>query len=42
MNHHPDIRLEWGKVGVEIWTHAVGGLTKLDFALAQEIDYINE
>jgi len=39
MNHHPDIRLEWGKVGVEIWTHAVGGLTKLDFALAQEIDY---
>ena len=40
MNHHPNIRLEWGKVRVEIWTHAVNDLTELDFILAKEIDYI--
>ncbi len=40
MNHHPTIRLEWGKVGVEIWTHAINDLTELDFILAREIDYI--
>jgi 4a-hydroxytetrahydrobiopterin dehydratase len=40
MNHHPNIRLEWGKVRVEIWTHAVNDLTMADFILAREIDYI--
>ena len=40
MNHHPTIRLEWGKVGVEIWTHAIDDLTMADFILAREIDYI--
>ena len=38
MNHHPNICLEWGKVGVEIWTHAVNDLTELDFILARKID----
>jgi 4a-hydroxytetrahydrobiopterin dehydratase len=36
--HHPDINLSWGKVTVEIWTHAVGGLTESDFILAAKID----
>ncbi len=36
--HHPDIHLAWGKVGVEIWTHAVDGLTESDFILAAKID----
>ena len=40
MNHHPNIHLEWGKVRVEIWTHAINDLTELDFILAREIDYI--
>lgn len=36
--HHPDIRLSWGKVGVEIWTHKIGGLSENDFILAAKID----
>ena len=32
--HHPDIYLAWGKVGVEIWTHKIEGLTESDFVLA--------
>ena len=40
MNHHPSIQLEWGKVGIEIWTHAVNDLTELDFTLARKIDKI--
>ncbi|MEW6744968.1 MAG: 4a-hydroxytetrahydrobiopterin dehydratase [Planctomycetota bacterium] len=36
--HHPDIHLAWGHVGVEIWTHKVGGLTESDFILAAKID----
>lgn len=36
--HHPDIYLAWGKVGVEIWTHKINGLTESDFILAAKID----
>ena len=36
--HHPDIRLGWGKVSVDIWTHKVNGLTRSDFVLAAKID----
>ena len=36
--HHPDIFLTWGKVRLEIWTHAVGGLTESDFILAAKCD----
>ena len=38
--HHPEIHLGWGKVRVEIWTHAVSGLTENDFILAAKIDDI--
>ncbi|MFN2426212.1 MAG: 4a-hydroxytetrahydrobiopterin dehydratase [Candidatus Binatia bacterium] len=37
-DHHPDITLGWGRVGVELWTHAAGGLTENDFILAAKID----
>lgn len=37
-NHHPDVHLAWGRVRVEIWTHAAGGLTRNDFVLAARID----
>ncbi len=37
-SHHPDIHLTWGKVGVEIWTHKIDGLTESDFILAAKID----
>ncbi|KAL8130344.1 hypothetical protein V2J09_019499 [Rumex salicifolius] len=36
--HHPDLHLAgWNNVTVEIWTHAVGGLTENDFILASKI-----
>ena len=36
--HHPDLHLSWGKVGVEIWTHKIDGLTESDFILAAKCD----
>lgn len=36
--HHPDLRLSWGKVDVQIYTHKAGGLTENDFILAAKID----
>ncbi|KAG5520863.1 hypothetical protein RHGRI_033438 [Rhododendron griersonianum] len=40
--HHPDLHLvEWNNVKIEIWTHAVGGLTESDFIIAAKIDRLN-
>jgi 4a-hydroxytetrahydrobiopterin dehydratase len=36
--HHPDIKLGWGAVEVQIWTHTADGLTGSDFELARSID----
>ena len=36
--HHPDLRLSWGKVVIEVWTHKINGLTESDFILAAKID----
>jgi 4a-hydroxytetrahydrobiopterin dehydratase len=36
--HHPDVHLAWGKVGLEIWTHAIDGLQTADFVLAAKCD----
>ncbi len=38
--HHPDLYLSWGKVGVQIWTHKIDGLTESDFILAAKIDQL--
>jgi 4a-hydroxytetrahydrobiopterin dehydratase len=37
-DHHPEVHLSWGRVRVEIWTHAVGGLTENDFIFAAKCD----
>ena len=37
-NHHPDLTVSWGKVGVELTTHAIGGLSENDFILAAKIE----
>ena len=39
--HHPDMHL-WGyrNVWIEIWTHAIGGLSENDFILAAKIDQL--
>ncbi len=37
--HHPDLHLSgYRDVAIEIWTHAVNGLTENDFILAAKID----
>ncbi|MGH7788012.1 MAG: 4a-hydroxytetrahydrobiopterin dehydratase, partial [Candidatus Binatia bacterium] len=37
-NHHPDLALAWGRVGVTIWTHTIDGLTESDFVFAANCD----
>jgi 4a-hydroxytetrahydrobiopterin dehydratase len=37
-NHHPDLDIRWKNVRVAWVTHDVGGLTRLDLALAEATD----
>jgi 4a-hydroxytetrahydrobiopterin dehydratase len=38
-NHHPDLHLVgYRNVTIEIWTHAINGLSENDFILAAKID----
>ena len=39
-DHHPSILVEWGKVTLTWWTHAVGGLHLNDFITAAKSDQI--
>lgn len=36
--HHPLLTTEWGRVMVQWWTHAIGGLHITDFILAARTD----
>ncbi|WP_188838346.1 VOC family protein [Flexivirga endophytica] len=36
-DHHPDVDLRYGHVGVRTWTHELPGITGRDVALAREI-----
>ena len=39
--HHPDIHLSgYRNVWIELWTHAIGGLSENDFILAAKIDQL--
>jgi 4a-hydroxytetrahydrobiopterin dehydratase len=39
--HHPDLHIEgYRNVSVELWTHAIGGLSENDFILAAKIDEV--
>ncbi|GIX05352.1 MAG: 4a-hydroxytetrahydrobiopterin dehydratase [Planctomycetaceae bacterium] len=39
--HHPDLHLvRYRQVAIELWTHAIGGLSENDFILAAKIDQI--
>ncbi|MFB9310279.1 4a-hydroxytetrahydrobiopterin dehydratase [Agromyces hippuratus] len=40
LNHHPDVRLGWGRVEFELTSHDVGGVTSRDVALAGRIGEI--
>lgn len=39
--HHPDLHVSWGKVKVDLTTHAIGGLSENDFILAAKIDQVS-
>jgi len=39
--HHPDINFGWGYAEIEIYTHAINGLSESDFILASKIDRIS-
>ncbi len=39
--HHPDLHLEgYRSLSIEIWTHAIGGLSENDFILAAKIEQV--
>ena len=40
--HHPDLTISYADVGVELATHAIGGLSENDFILAAKIDKIQK
>lgn len=36
--HHPDLHVHWGRLVIDLTTHAANGLTRNDFVLAAKID----
>lgn len=38
--HHPDMKISWNKVTLELWTHSIGGLSENDFIVAAKVDAI--
>ena len=36
--HHPEVKVEYGAVEIDLWSHDVEGLTEKDFRLAEEIE----
>mgnify|MGYP006302798243 CR=1 FL=1 len=38
--HHPDLHVYYGKVTIDLSTHAIGGLSENDFIMASKIDNI--
>lgn len=38
LQHHPSITFTYGRVDIQIYTHAIDGLSQNDFILAQNID----
>jgi 4a-hydroxytetrahydrobiopterin dehydratase len=40
--HHPDIHVyQWNHLRLELWTHAIGGLSDNDFIMAAKINALN-
>ena len=38
--HHPDFSVHYNKVEIDLWTHAINGLSENDFIVAAKIDRI--
>ena len=40
--HHPDFCVSWSRVKLELFTHAIGGLSENDFIMAAKINDLEE
>ncbi len=40
--HHPDFCVSWNRVKLELFTHAIGGLSENDFIMAAKINKLEE
>jgi 4a-hydroxytetrahydrobiopterin dehydratase len=38
--HHPVLHVFYARIVVELWTHAIGGLSENDFIMAAKIDVL--
>jgi 4a-hydroxytetrahydrobiopterin dehydratase len=38
LNHHPDIDIRWTTITFRLSTHSLGGITRADVRLAEDID----
>jgi 4a-hydroxytetrahydrobiopterin dehydratase len=36
--HHPEVKVEYGAVEIDLWSHEADGITEDDFELAREIE----
>ena len=36
--HHPEVKVEYGAVEIDLWSHDAEGITERDFDLADEIE----
>ena len=41
-DHHPDLNVRYGKVRIDLFTHAIRGLSENDFILAAKIDQLSD
>jgi 4a-hydroxytetrahydrobiopterin dehydratase len=37
LDHHPDLEVHWGSVGIRLSTHSAGGVTPMDVELARQV-----
>jgi 4a-hydroxytetrahydrobiopterin dehydratase len=42
LNHHPDVDLRWGSVGIRLYSHDADALTDRDLALARRVSELAE
>jgi len=42
LGHHPEIAINYNRVTLRLTTHDAGGLTELDFQLAQQINQVEQ
>jgi len=40
LDHHPELRLSWRWVEIELSTHSAGGVTEYDLRLAELVDEV--